>query len=130
MQKLAHSHGLAPEGFLSQLQIVLAQPEKHSPTSLMKIVDKTCCMAGLETHEMGFKYKAKLISKMRKLAKVAWWAAPHWGGDSREFNLTVHFFSFHDTEWMGCLTHEPRASTASRSTAECMRRISGRIQQP
>lgn len=67
---------------------------------------------------------------MRKLAKVAWWAAPHWGGDSREFNLTVHFFSFHDTEWMGCLTHEPRASTASRSTAECMRRISGRIQQP
>lgn len=36
MQKLARSHGLAPKGFLSQLQIVLPQPRKHSPTSLMK----------------------------------------------------------------------------------------------
>ena len=36
MQKLARSHALAPEGFLSQLQIVLPQPRKRSPTSLMK----------------------------------------------------------------------------------------------
>lgn len=36
MQKLACSHGLAPEGFLSQLQIVLPEPRKRSPTSLTK----------------------------------------------------------------------------------------------
>lgn len=36
MQKLACGHGLAPEGFLSQLQIVLLWPRKRSPTSLMK----------------------------------------------------------------------------------------------
>lgn len=55
----------------------------------MKSVDKTCCMAGLKMPEMGFKYKAKLISKMRKLAKVARWGAAHQEGDSREFNLPV-----------------------------------------
>lgn len=47
----------------------------------MKSVDKTCCMAGLKMPEMGFKYKAKLISKMRKLAKVAWWGAAHQEGE-------------------------------------------------
>lgn len=36
MQKLARSHGLAPKGFLSQLQIVLPEPRKRSAASLMK----------------------------------------------------------------------------------------------
>lgn len=55
----------------------------------MKIMDKTRCMGGLEMPKMGFKYKAKLISKMRKLANIGRWGAPHQERDSREFNLPV-----------------------------------------
>lgn len=62
MQKLACSHGLTPEGFLSQLQIVLPEPRKHSPTSLTNAsMDKTCWMAAFKMPKTGFKYKAQLI---------------------------------------------------------------------